>query len=138
MSPPAPGTLNVKFLLSPINPADINVIEGVYPARPAPTTTFSESGLGSKAQPAFVGGNEGLAQVTALGEDGKGLEIGDWVVMGKPQLGTWCTSRNVGVDDVIKVPNAAKLSRVHAATLTVRRLPLPFLIDLAHNSGDEF
>lgn len=122
LPPPPRGTLNLKFLLAPINPADLNVIEGVYPARPRPTTTLAAAGPGSPAHPAFVGGNEGLAQVTAVGpgDGAEGLKVGDWVVMGGSQLGTWCTSRNVGVRDVIKVPEAARLSRVQAATMTVR------------------
>ncbi|KAG6861333.1 hypothetical protein C0995_001312 [Termitomyces sp. Mi166 len=119
LPPPAKNTLNVRFLLAPINPADINVIEGVYPAKPELRHDLAPSGLGSNETPAFVGGNEGLAQVTEVGEGVQGLKDGDWVIMTKPQVGTWCTGRNVGMDDVEKVPRVEGLSEVHAATMTV-------------------
>ncbi|KAG6812387.1 hypothetical protein H0H92_003068 [Tricholoma furcatifolium] len=116
---PQKNTLNVRFLLSPINPADLNVIEGVYPAKPRLRTDLATSGLGSSDKPAFVGGNEGLAQVTEVGEGVSGLKEGDWVIMTKSQMGTWCTSRNVSMDDVEKVPRLPGVSEVHAATMTV-------------------
>ncbi|KAJ3749825.1 hypothetical protein EV360DRAFT_56719 [Lentinula raphanica] len=115
---PPPNTVNLKFLLSPINPADINTIEGVYPSRPKPTSNIATSGLGSQDQPVFVGGNEGLAQVVDVGEGVQGLENGDWVVMDQPQLGTWSTSRNVPFHGVIKLP-ASGLTEAHGATMTV-------------------
>ncbi|GLB41970.1 putative zinc-binding dehydrogenase [Lyophyllum shimeji] len=117
-SPPS-NTVNVRFILSPVNPADINVIEGVYPTKPKPDTSLRSSALGSSDQPAYVAGNEGLAEVTEVGNGVSGLEKKDWVIMTKPQLGTWCSSRNVGAHDVLKVPRAPGLSEVHAATMTV-------------------
>jgi trans-2-enoyl-CoA reductase len=116
---PAPNTLNIKFLLSPINPADINVIEGVYPLKPSPTTALAASGKGSKDHPVFIAGNEGLAEVTDVGRGVTHLEKKDWVVMPKQQLGTWSTSKNVSVGDVLKVPRVDALSEVLAATMTV-------------------
>ncbi|RDB20888.1 putative trans-2-enoyl-CoA reductase, mitochondrial [Hypsizygus marmoreus] len=112
LPPPAPNTVNVKFLLAPINPADLNVIEGVYPAKPSPTP-------GLTAEPVFVGGNEGLARVTSIGDGVSGLSRDDWVVMTKAQIGTWCTGKNVGVHDIVKVPRVDGLTEVHAATMTV-------------------
>lgn len=114
LPPPAPGTANVRFLLSPINPADINVIEGVYPARPSPDTNLS-----SDACPVFVAGNEGVAEVLSVGDGVTDLMERDWVVMTKPQMGTWVSSRNVCVENVLKVDSSG-LSAVQAATLTVR------------------
>ncbi|KAJ7281836.1 hypothetical protein C8J57DRAFT_1560013 [Mycena rebaudengoi] len=92
---PQPETLNIRYLLAPINPADVNVIQGVYPAKPV-LTQLVESGIGGKEQPVFVGGNEGLAEVTQVGSGVSGLARGDWVVMLKPQAGTWSSHRNVG------------------------------------------
>lgn len=120
LPPPTSNTLNVQFILAPINPADLNVVEGVYPAKPALDASFASSGKGSKDDPVFVGGNEGLARITAVGDGVSGFHADDWVVMTKAQLGTWCTSKNVGADDVVKVPRVAGLSEVHAATMTVR------------------
>ena len=108
-SPPS-NTLNIKYLLAPINPADINVIEGVYPSMPSPTKL-------NGGQEVFVAGNEGLAAVTEVGSGVKGFEKGEWVVVVKQQCGTWRSGANVGVQDVIKVPRGA--SEVGAATITV-------------------
>ncbi|KAG6844735.1 hypothetical protein H0H87_004067 [Tephrocybe sp. NHM501043] len=119
LPPPPTNTLNVRFLLAPINPADLNVIEGVYPAKAEPRNDLTDSGIGSTDSPAFVGGNEGLAQVDEVGDGVQGLQKGDWVIMTKPQLGTWCSGRNVGMDDVEKVPRVPGLTEVHAATMTV-------------------
>jgi len=113
LPPPAPGTANVRFLLSPINPADINVIEGVYPARPSPSTDLSSDG-----SPVFVAGNEGVAEILSVGDGVTNLKERDWVVMTKPQMGTWTSSRNVRAEDVLKVDSSA-LNAVQAATLTV-------------------
>lgn len=108
---PPPNTANVRFRLSPINPADINVVEGVYPAKPSPFDLLSQDA------PVYVGGNEGLAEVVQVGDGVKELRKGDWVVMTKPQIGTWTSARNVGVQDVLKVPS--DLEEAQAATLTV-------------------
>ncbi|KIM90612.1 hypothetical protein PILCRDRAFT_812366 [Piloderma croceum F 1598] len=106
---PPPNSLNIKYLLAPVNPADINVIEGVYPSKPSPTKLNSDN--------VFVAGNEGLAEVTGVGSGVSGFENGQWVVTGKQQCGTWRSGANVNVEDVIKVPKGA--SEVGAATITV-------------------
>jgi mitochondrial enoyl-[acyl-carrier protein] reductase / trans-2-enoyl-CoA reductase len=115
LAPPPPNSVNIRFLLSPINPADINVVEGVYPSKPAKTDTLSHEG-----QSFVVGGNEGLAQVTAVGAGVDSLRVDDQVIMVKQQAGTWVTDRNVAVHDVVKVPDADALSESQAATMTVR------------------
>ncbi|KAF8892102.1 trans-2-enoyl-CoA reductase [Infundibulicybe gibba] len=116
---PGPSTVNIKFLLSPINPADVNVVEGVYPSKPNLNDSLAASGKGSVEEPVYVGGNEGLGQVIAVGSGVSGLQKGDWVVMTRQQAGTWSTSKNVNATDVIKVPKRAGLTEVHAATMTV-------------------
>lgn len=112
---PPPDTVNVKLILAPINPADINVVEGVYPAKPHPDVPLSRA----KDHPVFVGGNEGLSEVTEIGEGVTGLRKGDWVVLTKAQSGTWSSAKNVASSDVLKVPRKG-LSEVQAATITVR------------------
>lgn len=119
LSPPTPGTVNIRSLFSVVNPADLNAVEGIYPNKPSLISHLAESGKGSKDEPVYVGGNEGLAQVTSVGENVNNLTVGDWVVMVKQQSGTWSTSRNVGAQDVIKIPDHQGLSEVHAATITV-------------------
>ncbi|KAK2106320.1 hypothetical protein P7K49_015834 [Saguinus oedipus] len=62
----------VKMLAAPINPSDINMIQGNYgllPELPA------------------VGGNEGVAQVVAVGSSVTGLKPGDWVIPANAGLG---------------------------------------------------
>lgn len=113
-TPPSPQTVNVRFILSPINPADVNVIEGVYPSKPQPS---SFPGIQGEV---FVGGNEGLGEVTSVGEGVKGLKRGDWVVMKAPQVGTWRSAANVHEGQVLKVPRFEGLSEVNAATMMVR------------------
>ncbi|KAG9223786.1 hypothetical protein CCMSSC00406_0004873 [Pleurotus cornucopiae] len=122
LSSPSPSTLNIKFLLAPINPADINVVEGVYPAKPQLTSSLTQSGLGSADTPVYVGGNEGLAEVTEVGSGVDGLKKGDWVIMTRPQAGTWSSSKNVSPRELLKVPrelDGFKLDEVSGATITV-------------------
>lgn len=115
LAPPPPDTVNIKLLLAPINPADINVIEGIYPTKPHPDVSLSRA----KDHPVFVGGNEGLAEVTEVGEGVTGLRKGDWVLLTKAQSGTWSSTKNVASSDILKVPKEG-LSEVQAATITVR------------------
>ncbi|KAH9888870.1 NAD-P-binding protein [Cubamyces lactineus] len=108
--PPPPDSVNVRFRLSPINPSDINVVQGVYPASPMQLQLFGKD--------VFVGGNEGLAEIIEVGSDVQGLQKGDWVVSGKAQAGTWSSLRTLRGEDLIKLP-AKQLSEVNAATITV-------------------
>ena len=117
-TPPPPQTVNLRFVLSPINPADVNVIEGVYPSKPQPSSFPGVQGE------VFVGGNEGLGEVTSVGEGVKSLKRGDWVVMKVPQVGTWRSAANVHEGQVLKVPRLESLSEVNAATMMVRLLRL--------------
>jgi trans-2-enoyl-CoA reductase len=114
LPPPPPNSANIRFLLAPINPADINVIEGVYPARPEPDVSLSQA----KDHPLFVGGNEGLGKVMDVGEGVVDLQKDDWVVMTKAQSGTWASAKNIALSDVLKVPKQG-LSEAQAATITV-------------------
>ncbi|KAD3068274.1 hypothetical protein E3N88_36154 [Mikania micrantha] len=66
----------VKMLASPINPSDINRIEGVYPVRPP--------------LPA-VGGCEGAGVVHSVGSAIRGLSPGDLVMLSPLSFGTWQT-----------------------------------------------
>ncbi|KAI3879888.1 hypothetical protein MKW98_018127 [Papaver atlanticum] len=63
----------VKMLASPINPSDINMVQGVYPIKvPLPE----------------VGGHEGVGEVHAFGSAVKGLSLGDWVIPSPPSFVT--------------------------------------------------
>lgn len=112
---PPPGALNIKIIYAPVNPADINVIEGVYPSKP-PLLPAAKTGL---KEDVYVGGNEGLAEVIEVGDEVSDLKAGDWVIMTKSQSGTWLWGKTVRQEDVLKIPKADGLTEVHAATMTV-------------------
>jgi len=60
------------MLYAPVNPSDINMIEGTYPVLPS--------------LPA-VAGNEGVGQIVALGGNVKNLKVNDFVLPSKPGFG---------------------------------------------------
>ncbi|KAI8573800.1 hypothetical protein RHMOL_Rhmol01G0303700 [Rhododendron molle] len=95
----------VKMLAAPINPSDINRIEGVYPVRP---------------QVPAVGGYEGVGEVHSLGSSVKDLSPGDWVIPSPPSSGTWQTY--IVKDQSIwhKIDKGTPIE--YAATITVNPL----------------
>lgn len=50
LAPPPANTINVRFLLSPVNPADINVVEGVYTVAYRPQEEGPPCGLQLRLQ----------------------------------------------------------------------------------------
>ncbi|WPH02814.1 putative trans-2-enoyl-coa reductase, mitochondrial [Acrodontium crateriforme] len=113
ISPPHGELLTLRFLASPINPADINQIQGVYPSKPTFTTS-----LGS-AEPLAVGGNEGVAEVIAAGTKAKGIQKGDWVIMKKQGFGTWRTHAQTTADNVVAIKNKDGLRPEQVGTVSV-------------------
>ncbi|KAK5641694.1 hypothetical protein RI129_010241 [Pyrocoelia pectoralis] len=97
-----PNEVLVRMLAAPINPADINTIEGKYPSKPT--------------LPA-VGGGEGVAEIIDVGSEVRNLAVGDRIVPLKPGLGTWRTHASLPHNLVYKIPK--DLGLVEAATLTV-------------------
>lgn len=90
-SPLAPQQVAIRFLLSPINPSDLNMIEGTYAIKPT--------------LPA-IGGNEGVAQVIACGDAVQHLAVGDFVLPhSQQQCGTWRQHARINSNDLIKVPS---------------------------------
>ncbi|OWA50079.1 Trans-2-enoyl-CoA reductase, mitochondrial [Hypsibius exemplaris] len=96
------GNVALRWLAAPINPADINTIQGVYAVKPP--------------LPA-VAGNEGVAEVIKVGSAVKNVQVGDHVVPGIAAIGAWRTHSIVPAADVLKI--AADLPLIEAATLTV-------------------
>ena len=84
-----PGQVLAKYLLSPVNPADINVLQGTYPIRPPLPAT---------------GGGEGVAEVVSVG-GGSDLAPGDWVVPARPMVGTWRSHVLAQTEEFIKIRN---------------------------------
>lgn len=92
----------LKFLGAPINPSDLNMVEGVY---------------GTTPKLPAVGGNEGVAVVTSVGADVKKLAIGDWVIPFSSGFGCWRTEAVAREDELIKVANDIPFP--YAATLAI-------------------
>ncbi|XP_020224408.1 enoyl-[acyl-carrier-protein] reductase, mitochondrial isoform X3 [Cajanus cajan] len=111
----------VKMLAAPINPSDINRIQGVYPVRP---------------EPPAVGGYEGVGEVHSVGSSVSSLSPGDWVIPSPPSFGTWQTYIVKDENVWHKIDKGVPME--YAATITVN--PLTALLMLEHcitlNSGD--
>ncbi|SCZ98533.1 BZ3500_MvSof-1268-A1-R1_Chr3-1g05447 [Microbotryum saponariae] len=115
------GQLRLRFEMSALNPADINVIQGVYPTKPTAQTINGSTFT--------VMGNEGTAIVEGFEEDGKvehEFNVGDRVVMAKAQMGTWQTHLNAFPSELIRLPSsshnttsATRLTASQAATLCI-------------------
>ena len=117
ISPPHSNLMTLRFLASPINPADINQIQGVYPSKPTFTT-----GLGT-ANEIAVAGNEGVAEIISLGDKVKqeGFIKGDWVFMKGPGFGTWRTHASATASDVVKLDDSMRegISPIQAGTVSI-------------------
>ncbi|XP_041963654.1 enoyl-[acyl-carrier-protein] reductase, mitochondrial [Alosa sapidissima] len=92
----------VKMLAAPINPSDINMIQGTYAILPD--------------LPA-IGGNEGVGQVTEVGSQVTTLKVGDWVISRDAGLGTWRSAAVWKEEDLVTLPSDIPL--LAAATLGV-------------------
>ncbi|KAH8924040.1 NAD(P)-binding protein [Atractiella rhizophila] len=116
---PSKGQVKIRFLSSPINPADINVIQGVYPIRPPANELLSRTKVGTNGSGAvFHAGNEGVAVIEENFSEDSSLQEGDWVVMGSPQMGTWMSHALVSPQDIIRLPST-RIKEQAAATLMV-------------------
>lgn len=104
---PAPGVgeARVKMRFAPINPADLNVLEGKYPVRP---------------ELPGVPGVEGVGVVEALGPDTDGPAPGTPVLL-PHRFGSWREAGNARVEDLVPVPleiplEQAAMLRINPAT----------------------
>ena len=103
---PTPGAdeVVVKMRAAPINPADLNQIEGKYPVRPELPAT-----------PGF----EGAGVVVELGAEVKGLTTGALVIL-PHNVGTWRDAIAVKADELVVVPDG--IEPVQAAMLKINPL----------------
>ena len=97
-----PRQVLAKYLLCPVNPADINVLQGTYPIRPPLPAT---------------GGGEGVAQIISVGEEVTGLTAGDWVLPARPMTGTWRSHLVAEEMDWIRIRN--DIPALGAATMMI-------------------
>ena len=105
---PAAGEVRVRVKFSPINPADINVLEGKYPIRPELPGTP---------------GVEGVGIVEECGADVSSLAAAD-VVLLPHGFGTWREAGNVAALDLVKIGSdvpleQAAMLRINPATALV-------------------
>ncbi|KAL8746870.1 MAG: hypothetical protein Q9190_001163 [Brigantiaea leucoxantha] len=112
LSPPHSTLLTLRTLAAPLNPADINQIQGTYPTSPPFTTQ-----LGTPA-PSAVPGNEGCFEVLSAGSGAKSVKTGDWVIPRRTGLGTWRTHLQAPEEAVMKVEKEG-LRQESVATVSV-------------------
>jgi mitochondrial enoyl-[acyl-carrier protein] reductase / trans-2-enoyl-CoA reductase len=98
---PAAGEVVVKMRAAPINPADLNQIEGKYPVR---------------AELPATPGFEGAGIVIDVGIEVRGLANGALVIL-PHNVGTWRDAVAVKADELVVVP--AGIEPVHAAMLKI-------------------
>lgn len=113
LSPPSGSTVVIRFLTCPINPADVNQIQGVYPSKPEMNTVLGTS------EPSAVAGNEGVAEVVNIGSGVKNLQKGDWVIMKTTAMGTWRTHMAVDESGLLKIDDKTGLSPLQVGTVSV-------------------
>ncbi|RKP36090.1 hypothetical protein BJ085DRAFT_14234 [Dimargaris cristalligena] len=101
----------VRILAAPINPADINQIEGVYPAKPP-----FEPEIGA------VAGNEGVAEIVAIGRNIQGQgnhQVGNLVLPLYRSFGTWQSYAAVGPNDIYSFAPRKKVPILGVASMAI-------------------
>ncbi len=102
---PGPGEVRVHRILAPINPADLNTVEGTYPTR---------------ATPPAVPGVEGVGIVESVGTGVAGLEPGARVIF-PHGYGTWREAGTLSAQGLTLVPEGvpwheAAMIKINPAT----------------------
>jgi trans-2-enoyl-CoA reductase len=117
---PAPDEAIVEMRAAPINPADLNQIEGKYPLR---------------AQLPATPGFEGAGVVVDIGANITNLAVGALVIL-PHNLGTWLDAVAVKANELVVVPSG--IEPMHAAMLKINPMTawrlLHDYVDL--NKGD--
>ncbi|SCU94090.1 LAME_0F06062g1_1 [Lachancea meyersii CBS 8951] len=105
------NSIVLRTLAFPINPSDINQLEGVYPSKPAKTLD-----LGTE-HPSAIAGNEGVFEVVHVPDNTQVLNVGDMVIPLLANFGTWSTHRSCkDASQLVKVEGCDKVA---AATIAV-------------------
>ncbi|MCJ1321663.1 mitochondrial 2-enoyl thioester reductase [Xylographa vitiligo] len=135
LSPPHSTLLTLRTLAAPLNPADINQIQGTYPSLP-PFTSL----LGTPS-PSAVPGNEACFEVLAAGSGATSVRKGDWVIAKHTGLGTWRTHLQVDESKVLRVEKEG-LTPSQAGTVGVNPVTawrmLKDFVSLDPEAGDWF
>jgi len=101
LPPLGPHDVLVKILFAPINPADLNVIQGTYGRRP---------------QLPCIPGHEAAGLVQAIGEEVTSLTVGDHVI---PLLGVGCWTQHMVSAEHFFAKLPPSLDPVQAAMLRI-------------------
>ncbi|GBF97911.1 hypothetical protein Rsub_10584, partial [Raphidocelis subcapitata] len=101
-APLGPGDVRLELVAAPINPSDINTVQGKYPLKP---------------ELPGVPGHEGVMRVVETGAEVRGLRPGDRVVPLASALGTWRAGGVFRAADWHAVP--AELPDAAAATMCI-------------------
>ena len=101
LPPIEPNQVLVEMKAAPINPADINVLEGKYPIR--------------SPLPAVVG-NEGVGVIAQTGGAVSNLRVGQYVIS-LDRVGSWCEAYVTDASNLIPLPDDMPLEQ--AAMLSV-------------------
>jgi trans-2-enoyl-CoA reductase len=124
------GSVLLRTLAAPVNPADVNTIQGTYGARPDFKSAADDPNnptrktqlLLGTPEPAYVPGNEGCFEVVSVGPgvDANVLKRGDWVIPAGPGFGTFRTHALVedAARKLLKVDGGG-LTPVQVATVSV-------------------
>jgi len=92
------------MLFAPINPADLNIVQGAYPTQPT--------------LPA-IGGSEGVGQVVEVGPNAKTLKVGDLVLPVGQGFGTWRTYATCPETELFSFNPGEGVPQEYLATLQV-------------------
>lgn len=111
LADPKPDEVIVQAVAHPINPSDLNQVQGVYPSRPDLTLE-----LGT-AEPSAVAGNEGLFKVIAKGSNVTEFDVDDWCIPKNVNFGTWRSHALAKADKFVKLSKT--ISKNQAATIAV-------------------
>ncbi|MES1910106.1 MAG: hypothetical protein MHM6MM_002763 [Cercozoa sp. M6MM] len=102
---PASDHLLLETLAAPVNPADINMIQGTYPVKP------------SLEASAAVGGNEGVFRV--LKSASCDFKEGDLVIPAVSCLGTWRSHAHVASESVMRIDDSSGVDTERLGTMAV-------------------
>jgi trans-2-enoyl-CoA reductase len=127
---PAPDQVLVQMLAAPVNPADLNSIEGKYPGRPDVPATPGMEGVGVAVETGSLAGS---------------IKIGDRVLL-PHHVGTWREALVVKANDLVVVspeidPIQASMLKINPLTAWrllhgyVELKPGDWVIQNAANSG---
>ena len=113
ISPPSGSSVVVRMLTCPINPADVNQIQGVYPSKPEMNILLGTS------EPSAVAGNEGVGEVINTGSSVQSVGKGDWVIMKSTGMGTWRTHMAIDESQLLKIDSKEGLTPLQVGTVSV-------------------